>query len=121
MPKLTHDEAIRQYYEEVKDQYPEINFTRFEAICKAPFEFIKHCIRQDSLPVITIKFFGKIRTYSLKIKRVIFIYTHKVRNSKEDAKASQYQDKITFLNNYLEELKVYDTRNKETKTKEEID
>lgn len=106
MPKLSHDEAIKGYWDTVKDKYPDMEFNVFENICKAPFEFIKQCIRNDSLPIITIKYLGKIRPFMPKINGILFAYKNKTEEN--------YVKKSEFLKNYKKELQLYDKKNKET-------
>ena len=100
MPTLEHKDAIEQYWELVKSKYPYISFRGFEVVCKAPFEFIKSCMRDDSLPIILIKYLGKIRPIRTKIlKQIRFI----------ESKTDEYsKEKIEFLSSYLDELTEYD-------------
>lgn len=70
MPQITHEKIIREYYETVKDKY-NIDFKIFEEICKAPFAFIKHLMKQKELYIISIKYMGKFRVFQSKLKKEI--------------------------------------------------
>lgn len=100
MPTLEHNDAITQYWEEVKHKYPNVSFRTFEVACKAPFEFIKSCMRDNKLPIILVKYLGKIRPMRTKIlKQMRFIETKTDEESVE---------KVNFLSLYLEKLSQYD-------------
>lgn len=59
MSLLEHEKAIEQYYERVKDKYPDIDFERFRLICRSPFETVKKWMKDGMLPLIMIKHLGK--------------------------------------------------------------
>ena len=70
MSVLTQDKAIRAYWETVKDRY-NIDFKVFEEVCKAPFNFVKHLMKQGDLYIISIKYFGKFKIFPSKLKNSI--------------------------------------------------
>lgn len=100
MPHLTQERAIKEYWEKVKDQYPDIDFTTFTKICKHPFEYIKKSIRKDHLPIILIKYLGKFRPFAPMIQRQLNFLI-----KKEDEKNIE---KSKYLQYYIEALKEYD-------------
>lgn len=69
MPLLTQEKMIKEYYDEVKDKFSDVNFERFESICKSPMNFVKQMIKCGELPLILIKHIGKFRVFKGKIKR----------------------------------------------------
>lgn len=68
MALLETNDTIKEYYNEVKDLYPDISFEQFQDICKQPFKFFKSKIEQDDMPNIDIKYFGKFRVFAASIK-----------------------------------------------------
>lgn len=110
MPLLTHSKAIKEYWGEVKDKYPHISFERFEDVCRSPFVAIKHWIKDNYLPEIKIKFFGKFKVFAGNVKKAIS-YNDYLR-SKDELTVEEHQQKNKFLNNYLYELN-YKTSNVE--------
>lgn len=114
MPTYNQERNIKGYWEEVKDQYPNMDFDTFEKICKAPFEFIKKCIRDDRLPFIAIKYFGKIRPKYNLISNMIRCF--------KDKTEELYVNKRNFLIKYREEMKHYDEKYKNATDREiEVD
>lgn len=71
MPLLDNERAVKEYYDEVKDRYPDIDFERFRTICRSPFIFFRNLIRDGDLPKILIKHLGKLRVFPAKVKEQI--------------------------------------------------
>jgi hypothetical protein len=63
MPNLAHADAIKEYWDIVKDNYPNITFEQFETVCKSPPKAIKQWIKNGDLPIIHVKYLGKIMVY----------------------------------------------------------
>ena len=111
MPTINQEDGIREYYEQVKDQYPDIDFVRFRRVCKAPFEFIKSCIRDDSLPRIIIKYLGKLVVFPGKIRRLISDNQRAYDGKFISQEAFEKRDK--YLKDYLKEIEDEDNNEEE--------
>jgi len=69
---IEQDRAIELYWNQVKANYPDMNYEDFYFICKYPSRFIKACIRNtEFLPIIHIKYLGKFRIYPSKLKKFL--------------------------------------------------
>lgn len=102
MPLLTQEKAIKEYFEQVQHKYPGVSFDRFAEACKAPGNFIKHCIKGATLPLILVKHLGKFRVFKSKIKDKINdeeAYFKKGITTKE-----VYESRVNFYKEYLTEL-----------------
>lgn len=113
MPTLDQDRTIKEYWNEVSHKYPDIDFDRFTIICKAPFEFIKKCIREDSFPIIMIKYLGKMRVFPTTVRRAIKCLSHPLSGIVNT-------EKIDRLTTYLKDIKEYDEKYKDTPDREII-
>ena len=111
MPILEQEKAIKQYYEEVKDKYPDIDFNRFREACRFPFEYIKKVIMGGMLPIIMVKHLGKFRTFPGKVKDRI--RANKVYYEKGIIDEETFTKEDTRLTNHLKDLNEYLARNKE--------
>ena len=58
---------IKEYYEEVKDQY-DIDLVHFEKICRAPFLFVKGVMSSGLLMDIRLQYFGVFKVSKSKLK-----------------------------------------------------
>lgn len=71
MPNLDTEKSIKQYWEQVKDKYPNIDFDMFRKICRSPFNFTRQAMALKEMPRITIKYFGKFLIYSETFKKLL--------------------------------------------------
>lgn len=101
MPLLEHDKAIEQYYEQVKDKYPDIDFERFRKICRSPFETIKKLIKGSTLPIIMVKHLGKFIPVKARVIQQLEYLERVYRSGKTTMTEEEYIYKKTYLENYL--------------------
>lgn len=71
MPDLSHYRAISEYWEEVKDQYPNISAEQFRVICESPWMAIKEWMRSERLPVIFMKYMGTFKPSKGTIRKML--------------------------------------------------
>jgi hypothetical protein len=102
MPLIKHEEAIKQYWEEVKDKYPNISYAQFEIICKSPFKAVKEWIKGGGLPIIMLKYFGKFRVMRGTI--IDFMKDNQKLFDKGIRPLDVYQKRKEFYENYLKDL-----------------
>lgn len=102
MPTLEHEKAIKQYYEEVKEKYPDLDYDKFREICRTPFEYIKKVIMGGMLPKILVKHLGKFRTFPTRVKERI--KSNKVYFEKGFIEKEQYEAENLRLTNHLKDL-----------------
>jgi hypothetical protein len=102
MPLLTHDSAVKEYWETVKDKYPELTFEEVELICKSPFKAIREWIRDMSLPLISVKYLGKFRVFPGKIRSLIKENEGCIKHGV--ITQERYETRKAFLDNYLVEI-----------------
>jgi len=102
MPVIDNERLIKEYFEEVKEKYPDLDFKRFREICKFPFEYIKQCIRGNKFPKILVKYIGKFRTYPSKIK--LQLIKEEIFFEKKITTEEEYINRRTLLTNHLKDL-----------------
>ena len=69
--KLEAEAVVKEYYESVRHNYPDISFEEFKKICYAPFEFTRKQMENDRLPVIRLKYFGTFMVYPKRAKGLL--------------------------------------------------
>lgn len=99
MPILENDKAIKDYYEEVKHLYPDVDFNNFRVICKAPFNFVKDLIRSRRLPIIMIKHLGKFIPSITRVRERLV--AEEVYHRKGIIDDETYNSRKTFLTNFV--------------------
>ena len=103
MKTVTHEEAIKGYYEQVKHKYPDISYEDFRVICRTPFDFIKQMIKSCTLPVIMVKYLGKFVPAPSRVKSQLKFEerTFNLGIITEE----EYQFRKNYLENYLRDIK----------------
>lgn len=103
MPHLDQSQIIKGYWEEVKDQYPELTFQQFYDICQAPAKYTTNSIKDTRLPRIHIKFLGDFKVFPLRIIKKL----RDLEKWKEKGIVTEeyYNERKAFFLNYQEEIK----------------
>jgi hypothetical protein len=97
MALLEHSKAIREYYNQVKDQYPELDHYQFERVCRAPWNYFKASMKEDGMPRICIKYLGKIFPSMSNIKKIL----GKLERCKSRLPQEYYDQRKEHLTNTL--------------------
>jgi hypothetical protein len=103
MPTLEHSKAIEQYYEQVKDKYPDVDFKEFNVICRTPFNFMKTLIRGTRLPIIMVKHLGKFIPSVARVKKKLV--AEKAYFDRGYTDEETYEKRRNFLQNFLNDSK----------------
>jgi hypothetical protein len=93
MPTIDTDKLIKEYWEQVKEKYPNFTFEKFEKVCKAPFWFFKSQIESKDTPIIHIKYLGKFRIYSNNVRSLIERNNHRRLKGTIDEETYKKRDK----------------------------
>lgn len=71
MRVIETNESIKTYYEEVKDQYPDVTFAQFEEAIKASFYAFVKGMESVLFPIVKIKYLGKFLVYPAVAKAMM--------------------------------------------------
>jgi len=102
MPLLSQEDNIKGYWEEVKDQYPNLSFEQFAKICKSPFLHTKEEIRGSKYPVIFIKHLGTFKVYPKTLKDLLWSLGNFW--NKKTVTEVDYNDRLAFLTNLKKQV-----------------
>ena len=61
-------DLIEEFYEEVKNTYPDISLNEFRIICNSPFKFIKEVINRGVLKNVRLQYFGVFEVMPSRVK-----------------------------------------------------
>ena len=89
---------IEEFYEELKEEYPELTLSDFNNICRGPFRFIKEVISSGELKDIRLQYFGIFQVSKSRVK-----YNKKMLEEnykKGNIPESRYFKKKKILENY---------------------
>jgi hypothetical protein len=59
---------IKEFYEQIKDQYSELSFEDIESICSAPFKYLRNIFDDGSLDTVKFKRLGMFRPHPTRVK-----------------------------------------------------
>ena len=100
--KIDAQTIISEYYEQVKDQYPDLTFTEFEKICQAPFVFLKKEMEEGNLPTVRFQYFGTFLVYPKRVTALLSKLEVDFKSLKIGPKI--YFKKKEILSNFLKRI-----------------
>jgi hypothetical protein len=89
---------IEQYFETIKEQYPDITLEHFKAICTAPFKQVKKVMSYGVLRDIRLQFLGVFEVSQSRIKYSKKALTENFENNLISEK--RYTDRLKVLDSY---------------------
>ena len=89
---------IEQYYELIKERYPDITLEHFKLICTAPFKQIKRVMSSGVLRDIRLQFFGVFEVSGSRVKYSKKTLTENFENNLISEK--RYTDRLKVLDSY---------------------
>lgn len=101
MPVIEFDRLIEEYYEKVKDKYPDISLESFTKLCKAPFWFFNKSMGKATMPTIVIKYIGKLTILPSKIKKLIIENNFRFKMGR--ISEEEFKERETNLNIILQD------------------
>lgn len=101
-------DLMEEYYNQVRDKYPDISFEKFVAVCRAPFLFFRKQMESPDFPLIHVKYFGKFVVWPGNAKKIIDLMGIFLRNGK--LTQEQYEDRTKDLKAYIEKYE-YENQN----------
>lgn len=73
MPLLETPDMIDEYWETIKDKYPNLTQRKVEVMVRGCFEFFRTCMGLPSMPIINIKYLGKLKVFPAKYRSLLKI------------------------------------------------
>lgn len=65
---ISTDKLIADYYQKIKDDYPDLTLSELVIICNAPFAFLRDMMKKVTLPTVRFKYFGSFIVYRKRIE-----------------------------------------------------
>lgn len=61
-------DLVEEFYEEIKNTYPDISLNEFRIICNSPFKFTKEVINRGTLKNVRLQYFGIFEVMPSRVK-----------------------------------------------------
>lgn len=98
--KLSQSDLIDGYWEEVKDQYPDIPKATFSEIIRAYTTYIVNCIKSIEMPDIYVKGLCIFKVFKGRLIKKL----KELEDYKDRHEAKEYEDRRDFLQNHLNKI-----------------
>lgn len=108
MPLISQDKMIKMYYEEVKEQYPDLTFEEFKKVCKSPFLAIIEWMKDPWLPWIKIKFLGQIKPFEGTVLDRIKVIKNRLESGDKYKSRDHLEKELAHMEQYLDLMKNYE-------------
>ena len=56
--RLLHPDLIQEYYDSIKESYPNLTLQQCNEVCSTPFIEVRKAIESGEFPTVRLKFFG---------------------------------------------------------------
>jgi hypothetical protein len=73
--RILHPDLIQEYYNSIKDQYPDLTKEQCNEICSAPFIEVRKGIESGTFVNIRLQFFGTFVSYPKKLNYFLEVYS----------------------------------------------
>lgn len=80
--RLLHPDLIQEFYNSIKEIYPDLTLEQCNEICSAPFVETRKGIESGEFPTIRLKFFGTFVTTPKRIKGMLTTYERMFKEHK---------------------------------------
>lgn len=98
--KLSNDDILKEFYEELKEDYPDLTIEELKVICHNPWRFLKKEMESGELPEVRFKYFGTFQVYTGRAKMVL--KNMKARFQKQQIDPKQYFKHKEMLEKFLD-------------------
>ena len=93
-------DLVEEFYEEIKNTYPDISLNEFRIICNSPFKFTKEVINRGILKNIRLQYFGVFEVMPSRVKYSLKTLENNYKTGK--ITEERYNKRKEILGNYEE-------------------
>ena len=91
-------DLVEEFYEEIKNTYPDISLNEFRIICNSPFKFIKEVINRGVLKNVRLQYFGVFEVMPSRVKYSLKTLENNYKTGK--ITEERYNKRKEILENY---------------------
>ena len=97
--RLLHPDLVEEFYEKVKQDFPDISLKEMDEIVSSPFVSVREGIESGKLPTIRLKYFGTFTVYPKRAEAMKKTYNKMLEESR--ITPLNHKKKMYKLNTYL--------------------
>ena len=102
--RIEQNELIAQYFESIKQKYPQLSYDNIKEVVVAPWFYLKFNMESGNLDRIRLKYFGYFYVNAGRARRMI--KEAEYRFSKQYITPKQYFKIKASIENYLKRLEL---------------
>ena len=91
-------DLVEEFYEEIKNTYPDISLNEFRIICNSPFKFTKEVINRGTLKNVRLQYFGIFEVMPSRVKYSLKTLENNYKTGK--ITEERYNKRKEILENY---------------------
>lgn len=91
-------DLVEEFYEEIKNTYPDISLNEFRIICNSPFKFTKEVINRGTLKNVRLQYFGVFEVMPSRVKYSLKTLENNYKTGK--ITEERYNKRKEILENY---------------------
>lgn len=100
--KLNNQDLLEEFYQGVKDEFPDVSFEQIKEVCFGPWRFLKQEMESGNLPSVRFKYFGTFQVYKGRAKNMLYNLEKKFQNNKIEE--DQYLKYKNMIEKYLKRI-----------------
>lgn len=100
--KLDSQALLSEFYEMIKDDYPEISFEMVKEACFGPWIALRHEMESGELPEVRFTYFGTFQVYPGRAKYMLYALDKKLEAG--NITPLQHERYIAMITKYLKKL-----------------
>ena len=106
---MTTPELIESFYEQHKDEFPDINLSEMKLVVSSPFEMFKETMQSGEFEEVRLQYLFVARVSQARvIKHLRSVYKNKKENKISDKAFKKYEKLLLgYIKKYPEKFKKY--------------
>lgn len=99
--KILTKDLIKEFYKEIKEEYPDLTLEQVRDICYGPWRFLRREIETPGLETVRFKYIGTFNVYKNRARQLLQNYEYNL--SKGYISESRYNYITNKLKKYIGE------------------
>ena len=101
MRKLSNTELIEEYYQSIKEDYPDLTLEQCREIVMSPYNMLKNEMSSGNLSTVRLKYLGTFLVYKARAKGMLKHLTQRFKLHKIDR--NEYFEKKKIIEDFVGE------------------
>lgn len=100
--RLNNLELMEEFYSEIKEDYPDLDFETLKEVCFGPWRFVKDEMESGNLNGVRLKYFGVFQVYPGRARNML--HNNRKNFEKGILDKKKFEKLESMLTNYIKKL-----------------